>query len=95
MYQFHLYNLQIIFLLFFFALFVPSANTAGVWLGTIASVAVAVMIAFCGQIFGQTPGPGGKLIDPVSFQWISPAALVVGVALGLLGCKLFSRKDNS
>ena len=83
-----------IFLLFFFALFVPSANTAGVWLGTVGSVAVAVMIAFCGQIWGQIPGPGGKMIDPISFQWISPVALVVGVALGLLGCKLFREKAS-
>ncbi len=83
-----------IFLLFLFALFVPFANTRGVWLGTIASVTVAVLIAFCGQIFGQIPGPDGKLIDPVSFQWISPAALVVGVVVGLVSCKLFYRKES-
>ena len=83
-----------IFLLFFFALFVPSANAKGVWLGVIASVTVAVLIAFGGQIFGQIPGPDGKPIDPVSFQWISPAALVVGVVVGLVGCKIFYRKES-
>ena len=83
-----------IFLLFLFALFVPFANTRGVWLGTLASVTGAVLIAFCGQIFGQIPGPDGKLIDPVSFQWISPAALVVGVVVGLVSCKLFYRKES-
>ncbi len=84
-----------IFLLFFFALFVPFANARGVWIGVIASVTVAVSIAFGGQLFGQIPGPSGKLIDPISFQWISPAALVVGVAVGLVACKLFPRKVNS
>jgi SSS family solute:Na+ symporter len=83
-----------IFLLFLFALFVPFANAKGVWLGTIASVTVAVLIAFGGQIFGQIPGPDGKPIDPVSFQWISPAALVVGVVVGLIGCKIFYRKES-
>ncbi len=83
-----------IFLLFLFALFVPFANARGVWIGTIASVTVAVLIAFGGQIFGQIPGPDGKPIDPVSFQWISPAALVVGLVVGLVGCKLFYRKES-
>ncbi len=83
-----------IFLLFLFALFVPFANAKGVWLGTIASVTVAVLIAFGGQIFGQIPGPDGKPIDPVSFQWISPAALMVGVVVGLIGCKIFYRKES-
>ena len=83
-----------IFLLFFFALFVPFANARGVWLGTIASVTVAVLIAFGGQIFGQIPGPNGPS-DPISFQWISPAALVAGLVVGLIGCKLFSKKEPS
>jgi SSS family solute:Na+ symporter len=83
-----------IFLLFFFALFVPFANARGVWIGAIASVTVAVLIAFGGQIFGQIPGPDGKLIDPISFQWISPAALVAGVGVGLVACKLFSKKES-
>jgi SSS family solute:Na+ symporter len=83
-----------IFLLFLFALFVPFANAKGVWIGVIASVTVAVLIAFGGQIFGQIPGPDDKPIDPVSFQWISPAALVVGLVVGLVGCKLFYRKES-
>ena len=83
-----------IFLLFLFALFVPFANSRGVWIGTIASVTVAVLIAFGGQIFGQIPGTDGKLIDPISFQWISPAALVVGVCVGLVSCKIFYRKES-
>jgi SSS family solute:Na+ symporter len=77
-------------LLFFFALYVPFANAKGVFLGTLASVTVAFLIAFSGMIFG--PDPETQL-DPVSFQWISPAALVVGVAVGLIGCKLFANMN--
>lgn len=77
-------------LLFFFALFVPFSNTKGVWLGAIASITTAVLIGYCGQIFGQIPGEGGTLIDPISFQWISPAALLVGIGVGLAACKIFA-----
>ena len=84
-----------IFLLFLFALFIPFANARGVWIGTIASVTVAVLIAFGGQIFGQIPGPDGKLIDPISFQWISPAALVIGLIVGLIACKIFHKQEIS
>ncbi|QDV42343.1 Sodium/glucose cotransporter [Stieleria neptunia] len=76
-------------LLFFFALFVPFANAKGVWIATIASVSVAVLIAFSGVIFGKVSEAAP---DPVSFQWISPAALVVGVTVGLVACKLFAEK---
>lgn len=76
-----------IFLLFFFAMFVPFANATGVWIATIAGVTVAVLIAFCGSIFGVDPVTG---LPPVSFQWISPCALVVGVVVGLVACKIFA-----
>ena len=76
-------------LLFFFALFVPFANAKGVWIATIASVTVAVLIAFSGMIFGKASEASP---DPVSFQWISPAALIVGVTVGLVACKLFAKK---
>ena len=75
-------------LLFFFALYVPFANAAGVWIATIASVSVAALIAFSGPIFGMDPVTG---LDPISFQWISPAALVVGTTVGLIACTLFYR----
>lgn len=39
-----------IFALFFFALFVPFARPAGVWLGALAGISVAVCIAFSGPI---------------------------------------------
>lgn len=75
-------------LLFFFALFVPFANAKGVWLATVASVSTAVAIAFSGVFFGVDPETG---LDPVSFQWISPSALIVGVSVGLVACKCFSK----
>ena len=74
-------------LLFFFALYVPFAHARGVWVGAICSVIVAALIAFSGffswLFFGADPE-----IDPVSFQWISPAALVTGVVVGMLACKM-------
>lgn len=78
-------------LLFFFALWVPFAHAAGVWIATVASVIVAVLIAFSGIFFGLHPETGG---DPVSFQWISPCALVTGVVVGLVACKLLPGKRN-
>jgi SSS family solute:Na+ symporter len=80
-----------IFLLFFFALFVPFANAKGVWVGVTCSIIVAVLIAFSGPIFGMNE----EGLDPVSFQWISPAALVVGICVGSLACKVFSNKQSN
>ncbi len=68
--------------LFFFALFVPFANSAGVWVGTLASVTVAVAIAFSRQLFGATHAG----LDPISFQWITPAAMLTGMIVGSLAC---------
>lgn len=79
-----------IFILFFFALFIPFANAKGVWVGVTCSIVTAVSISFSGPIFGMTD----EGLDPVSFQWISPAALTVGVFAGSIACKLFSRKSD-
>ena len=67
-----------IFLLFYFSLFTQWATTIGAWCGVLASITVAVLIAFSGPIFGATAAG----LDPVSFQWISPSALVVGIVVG-------------
>ena len=75
-------------MLFFFALFVPFANAKGVWLGTLASISAACLVAFSGVIFGMDPETGN---DPISFQWIAPAALVAGMTVGLLGCKIWAK----
>lgn len=74
-------------LLFFFALFVPFSNAVGVWIGTVASVSVAATIAFSGVLFGVNPETG---TDPISFQWISPAALLTGLIVGVVACKIFA-----
>ncbi|MEZ6133449.1 MAG: sodium-coupled permease [Pirellulaceae bacterium] len=80
-------------LLFFFALMVPFANAKGVWISTIASVTTAVLVAYSEQIFGANPETG---LPPISFQWISPAALVVGLVVGLVACWLFDdRRETS
>ena len=79
-----------IFLLFFFALFVPFANAPGVWIGVLCSVTVASLIAFSGPIFGTNEAG----LDPVSFQWISPAALLVGIGVGTLACKLLAPRNK-
>ena len=68
--------------LFFFAPFVPFANSAGVWVGTLASVTVAVAIAFSRQLFGATHAG----LDPISFQWITPAAMLTGMSVGSVAC---------
>ncbi len=69
-----------IFGLFFFALFVPFAKPLGVWLGCAAGMLTAVLVAFSGPIFGVDPETG---LDPISFQWIQPLALLVNLAVGL------------
>lgn len=68
-----------IFCLFFFALFVPFATKLGVIAGAIAGTTTAVLIAFSGPIFGMDPQTE---LDPVSFQWISPAAVAANIAVG-------------
>ena len=67
-----------IFALFFFALFVPFARPAGVVAGAVCGVATASLIAFSGPFFGMLPDGN----DPVSFMWISPAALAVNLGVG-------------
>lgn len=79
-----------IFGLFFFALFVPFASPKGVWIGTICGTATAALIAFSGPIFGFVPGT--QDLDPISFQWIAPVAIVVDIATGTVGSLVFPRR---
>lgn len=58
-----------LFLLFFMAMFMPSATALGTHLGTVSSVAVAVGVAYFG-IFGLT------------FQWMMPASFAAGAIVG-------------
>ena len=68
-----------IFGLFLFALFLPRVRALGAWMGTVAGIAVAALVAFSGPIFGFDPETGG---DPVSFQWVALSSLVAQVAVG-------------
>ena len=80
-----------LFALFFFALFVPFARPAGVLLGAVCGIATALMIAFSGPIFGMNPETG---LDPVSFMWISPAALLVNLGVGTIASLLLCRNGG-
>jgi SSS family solute:Na+ symporter len=80
-----------IFCLFYFALFVKYARPAGVWLGTVAGIIVAVLIAFSGPILGYKAETG---TDPVSFVWMSPATLVVNILVGHFACLLLPRDGS-
>lgn len=81
-----------IFSLFVFALFIPFARPAAVWLGILCGLASAVLIAFSGPIFGFDPQTG---YDPVSFLWVGPVSLAVNLAVGTLGSLVISRVRKS
>lgn len=91
-----------IFGLFFFALFVPFASPIGTWIGAICGTATAVLIAFSGPIFGFLVDANGEFIvdasgnqyDPVSFQWIAPAAITVNIVTGCLGSLIFPKQKQ-
>jgi solute:Na+ symporter, SSS family len=68
-----------LFALFFFALFLPFSTPLGVWIGWLCGIVTAVLVAFSGQIFGVDPVTG---YDPISFQWIAFATLVVNLTVG-------------
>ncbi|MFT4588428.1 MAG: Na+/proline symporter [Candidatus Binatia bacterium] len=81
-----------IFLLFFFALFAPSANTKGAWAGVVSSATIAILISFSGPLFGMNPETG---LDPISFQWIGPFALAVGMSVGLASSRFFNLNTSA
>jgi solute:Na+ symporter, SSS family len=81
-----------IFGLFFFALFVPFASPIGVAVGTFCGTATAVLIAFSGPIFGFVPGTVDQ--DPISFQWIAPAAITVNIVTGCIASLVFPREND-
>jgi SSS family solute:Na+ symporter len=70
-----------LFVLVFLALFVPWANAAGAWLGLLASIATAIAVAYA---------PDLNLNLGISFVWMMPCSLLVGVTLGTLGSALAS-----
>lgn len=95
-----------IFCLFFFALFVPFARSAGVLIGAIFGTATAAAIAFSGPLLGvledrygfdpstigSTLNPEtGVYTDPISFQWIGLFALIVNLAVGCLASLIINK----
>lgn len=76
-----------IFALFFFALFVPFATPGGVVVGAICGTTTAILIAFSGPISGAD-------VDPISFQWIAPAAITVNLVTGCIGSLLLPRRNE-
>jgi len=75
-----------IFVLFFLALFVRWSNAFGAWCGFIASVATAVVIAY---------GTDLHLNLGISFIWMMPSALIVGVITGSLASLLATARRDS
>jgi len=59
-----------LFVLFFLALFVPWSNSTGAWCSLVASISTAVGVAYY-ELFG------------ISQFWMTPAALLVGIIVGV------------
>ncbi len=68
-----------LFYLFFMAMFVGPANTAGTWVGSIAGIATAISIAFWKDIFGE---------QGISFLWIIPSSFFLSVLVGIIASLL-------
>jgi SSS family solute:Na+ symporter len=64
-----------LFILFFMAMFVPWATAPGTWIGSLATLAMAVGI-----------GHGGFL--GLSFIWMMPVSLLTGIIVGCLASAL-------
>jgi Na+/proline symporter len=60
-----------IFVLFFLALFIPWSNAIGAWSSLIASISVAIVVAY-GYVDGLSP------------FWMTPISLVVGIVVGVV-----------
>lgn len=84
----------LIFCLFFFALFVKFSKPAGVWAGWVCGLITAILIAFSGPIFIEGYDPEIH-IDPISFQWTGPVALLVNIVVGTGVSYILSRPDGS
>lgn len=71
-----------LFVLFFLAMFVRWANAFGAWLGLLASIATAVSIAYSKEL---------SLPLTISFVWIIPCSLLVGITVGSVASGLTGR----
>lgn len=68
-----------LFVVFALTMFVPWATPCGTWIGTLASIAAACLIAFWEILFGK---------KGISFLWIMPGSLAVGLLVGALASLL-------
>lgn len=75
-----------LFTLFFMALFVRFATPTGANMGSICGFVAASLIAFWNPLFEQQRS--------LSFTWINPVALLVGVSVGCMVSLLTSRHEN-
>jgi len=75
-----------IFVLFFLALFVPWANAIGAWVGLAASIATAVAIAYSDDL---------GLNLRISFIWMMPSSLLVGIVVGSLFSLLGGKRTTT
>lgn len=71
-----------LFVLFFLALFVRWANPTGAWLGLLTSTATAVLIAYSKDL---------QINLGVSFVWMIPCSLLVGIVVGTISSAVFRR----
>jgi solute:Na+ symporter, SSS family len=74
-----------LFVLFFLALFVRRSNEFGAWIGLICSIATAISIAYAEDL-GLDIG--------ISFVWMTPCSLLVGVTTGTLASIMSSPWGN-
>jgi SSS family solute:Na+ symporter len=65
-----------IFIVVAYSIFLRAYNASSVLIGTLSSIVAGVLCAFSGAIFGYDSKTG---LDPISFQYIGPISLVVGL----------------
>jgi len=65
-----------IFIVVAYSIFLRAYNASSVLIGTLSSIVAGVLCAFSGPIFGYDSKTG---LDPISFQYIGPISLVVGL----------------
>lgn len=74
-----------IFGLFFFALFVKRSTALAAWMGCLYGVLTAVLVGYWDVLTG---------LRPLSFQWISPTALSINLAVGSALSRWGPRPEN-
>ncbi len=85
-----------LFLMFFMALFVPFATSKGAIAAMMSSSATAIVVAYWKPLVARL-GVEPVFFREISFQWIQPCALVIGVVVGCgvsLLERVLKRQDN-